>query len=73
MTLSSADTHEIAKYARTYIRDTHTHTHTHKKQNIERLEPKKKGKKVGKTPKKRGGVKKERKKKKQRTKRKWGK
>jgi len=28
LTLSSADTHGIAKYARTYIRDTHTHAHT---------------------------------------------
>ena len=27
--LSSADTHGIAKYARTYIRDAHKHTHTH--------------------------------------------
>ena len=31
LTLSSADTQGIAKYARTYIRDTHTHEHTHKK------------------------------------------
>ena len=31
MTLSSADTHGIAKYARTYIRDTHTQAHTQKK------------------------------------------
>jgi len=29
--LSLADTHEIAKYARTYIRDTHTEAHTQKK------------------------------------------
>jgi len=29
LTLSLADTHGIAKYARTYIRDTHTHAHTH--------------------------------------------
>ena len=27
--LSSANTHGIAKYARTYIRDTQTHRHTH--------------------------------------------
>jgi hypothetical protein len=26
-----ADTHGIAKYARTYIRDTHTQAHTQKK------------------------------------------
>jgi len=31
LTLSSADTHGIAKYARTYIRDTHTHAHIHTK------------------------------------------
>ena len=31
LTLSLADTHEIAKYARTYIRDTHTQAHTQKK------------------------------------------
>ena len=31
LTLSSADTHGIAKYARTYIRDTHTQAHTQKK------------------------------------------
>ena len=29
LTLSLADTHGIAKYARTHIRDTHTHAHTH--------------------------------------------
>jgi len=33
LTLSLADTHGIAKYARTYIRDTHTEAHTHKKEN----------------------------------------
>ena len=50
MTLSSADTHGIAKYARTYIRDTHTHAHTQKKiKKIERLEKK------GKKEEKRGG------------------
>jgi len=40
LTLSSADTHGIAKYARTYIRDTHTQAHTHKKkkEKVERLE-----------------------------------
>ena len=31
LTLLSAETHGIAKYARTYIRDTHTQAHTHKK------------------------------------------
>ena len=31
LTLSLADTHGIAKYARTYIQDTHTHTRTHEK------------------------------------------
>jgi len=51
VTLSSADTHGIAKYARSYIRDTHTHTHTHtKSRNIR----KKKGGKV--EEKKRGGI-----------------
>jgi len=39
-----ADTHGIAKYARTFIRDTHTGTHT-KKEKVERLE---RGKKIGK-------------------------
>ena len=33
MTLSLADTHGIAKYARTYIRDAHTEAHTQKKEN----------------------------------------
>ena len=31
LTFSSADTHGIEKYARTYIRDTHTQAHTTKK------------------------------------------
>jgi len=31
LTSSLADTHGIAKYARTYIRDTHTQAHTKKK------------------------------------------
>jgi Skp family chaperone for outer membrane proteins len=68
LTLSSADTHGIEKYARTYIRDAHTHAHTHtkKKKGVERLE-----KKVGNPQKSRGGIRKERKKKKKkRTKRK---
>ena len=40
LTLSSANTHGIAKYARTYMRDTHTQAHTLKKQTekVERLE-----------------------------------
>ena len=40
LTLSSADTHGIAKYARTYIRDTHIQAHTQKKRRkkVERLE-----------------------------------
>jgi len=46
LTLSSADTHGIAKYARTYIRDTHTHANTQKKKKdkVERLEKEKKRK-----------------------------
>jgi len=49
LTLSSAGTHGIAKYARTYIRDTHTQAHTHKKktekaERLERLGGKKEGK-----------------------------
>ena len=58
MTLSSADTHGIAKYARTYIRDTHTQAYTQKKkkEKVERLErlEKRKGGKSRKTQKKRG-------------------
>ena len=40
LTLSSADTHGIAKYARTYIRDTHTQAHTQKKkkEKVERIQ-----------------------------------
>ena len=56
LTLSSAVTHRIAKYARTYIRDTHIQAHTQKKEKekVERLERlgKKKKEKVGKPPKK---------------------
>ena len=70
LTLSSADTHGIAKYARTYIRDTHTQAHTHKKKKAKRKSRKirkirkKKEKKEGKPQKKkRWGVRKERKKK----------
>ena len=42
LTLSLADTHGIAKYARTNIRDIHTHAHTPKKK-LERLENKEGG------------------------------
>ena len=53
LTLSSAGTQGIAKYARKYIRDTHTHVHTQKKKKdkVERLE-KKLGKKSRKIKKK---------------------
>ena len=43
LTLSSADTHGIAKYARTYIRDTHTHAHTQKNQKSRKIREKKEG------------------------------
>ena len=52
LTLSLANTHGIAKYARTYIQR-YTHTHTQKKK-VERV------KKRGKEKKKRGGVREER-------------
>jgi len=42
LALSLADTHGIAKYARSYIRDTHAHAHTKTKNT------KKRGKKGGK-------------------------
>ena len=48
LTLSLADTHGIAKYARTYMRDTHTQTHTQKKE-------KRKGEKTKKEKKEEGG------------------
>ena len=65
LTLSSADTHGIAKYARTYIRNTHTHAHTHTKKS------RKTRKKTGETPqKKEGGSGKKERRKKERTKRK---
>ena len=44
LTLSSADTHGIAKYARTYIRDTHTQAHTQKKK---KRKEKKRGRGMG--------------------------
>jgi len=59
LTLSSAATHGIAKYARTYIRNTHTHEHT--AQKVETLEEKEK--KSRKNHKNRVGTRKERKKK----------
>jgi hypothetical protein len=37
-----ADTHGIAKYARTYIRDTHTQAHTQKKKTGKGKKKKKK-------------------------------
>jgi len=42
LTLSSADTHGIAQYTRTYIRDTHTHAHTHTHKKSRKTPPKKK-------------------------------
>jgi len=68
LTLSSADTHGIAKYACTYKRDTHTHAHTQAGTKSRKI--RKKGKKVGNTQKKKevGSGKKERRKK-ERTKR----
>ena len=58
LTLSSADTHGIAKYARTYTWDTHTGAHTQKKEKrksgkISKIRNKKnKQEKVGKPKKK---------------------
>jgi len=60
LTLSLADTHGIATYARTNIRHIHTHAHTHTQ------------KKSRKTRKKRGGARKERKKKRRKDKKKRG-
>jgi len=60
LTLSLADTHGIAKYARTNIPDIRTRTHTRKKQ-VERLE------------KKEGGSGKKERRKRERTERKGGK
>jgi len=40
-----ADTHGIAKYARTYIRDTHTQAHTQKKKTGKGKKKKEKKKK----------------------------
>ena len=77
--LSSADTHGIAKYAHTYIRDTHTQAHTQKKEKRKsrkiRKIRKKRRKKVGKPQKTKKMGSQERKKegkKKERTKRKGG-
>jgi len=55
-----ADTHEIAKYARTYIRDTHTHAHTNKQNKKARIAGEKRQ-----GGEKRGGFRKERKKRKE--------
>jgi len=68
LTLSSADTHGIAKHARTYTRDTHTQAHTQKKERRKSRKFRKirrgENKKVGKPnqKKKRRGDRKERKK-----------
>ena len=43
LTLSSVDTHGIAKYARTYIRDTHTQAHTQKKKKRREKKRKREG------------------------------
>ena len=43
LTLSSADTHGIAKYARTYARDTHTQAHTQKKKKGNKKKRKREG------------------------------
>jgi len=42
LTLLSADTHGIAKYARTYIQDTHTHAHTQQLKKSRKIRRKKK-------------------------------
>ena len=68
LTLSSADTHEIAKYARTYIRDTHTNAHTQKEKQSRKIRKKEKKSRKNQTKKKVGSGKKERRKK-ERTKR----
>jgi len=80
LTSSSAYTHGIAKYARTYIRDIHTQAHTQKKEKSKsrkiRKIRKKKKKKIGKLKKKKEKGRKERKKegkKKGRTKQEGGK
>jgi len=43
LTLSSVDTHGIAKHARTYIRDTHTQAHTQKKKKGKETKKKREG------------------------------
>jgi len=55
LTISSADTHGIARYARTYIRDTHTHAHTHTHKKVERLGKKNRQKKRGGQERKKAG------------------
>jgi len=70
LSLSSADTHGIAKYASTYIRDTHTRAHTHTQKKSRKTGKKK----VGKIKKnKEGGSGKKGRRGKERTKRKGGK
>ena len=43
LTLSLADTHGIAKYARTYIQDTLTQAHTQKKKGENKKQRKREG------------------------------
>jgi len=60
LTLSFADTHGVAKYARTYIqRYTHTHTHTQRRGEVGREEREKEEKKKKKGKEKKGGKRKE--------------
>ena len=47
LTLSLADTHGIAKYARTYTRDTHTQAHTEKKKTGKGKKEKERGRGMG--------------------------
>jgi len=68
LTLSLADTDGIAKYARTYIRDTHTQAHTQKNRKIRK---KKKKSRKNQRKKEEGSGKKERRKR-ERTKREGG-
>ena len=69
LTLSLADTHGIAKHARTYLRDTHTHAHTQKGRKTRE----KKGGKSRKNQKKKRGGKHRKKEEKEQGKRKRGK
>jgi len=61
LTISSANTHGIAKFARTYIRDTYTQACTQKKkkekiERLERLEKKRRKKKENQKKKKEMGI-----------------